>query len=298
MQRGTMRAVGHTADADPSQAPDPPPPMHDSVDHDGFNLNASVRIEKSDDLGRERLCRYGARPALALDRLRRLPGGRVAYRVKKLTRGAAKTRVMTPLELLARLSALIPPPRYPLVRYHGVLAPRSSWRRDVVPKAPTTAACAGARTATETCPDIEPTKAARPGAHGRESRAGGEPTRAASTSPAAESILQGSADARAAPTECELLTPNVLSVKHWSRLLGGALYAAAPRVDWASLLRRSFEVDVLACARCGGRLRVLGEITEPALVRLVLERLAIPAEAPRAARARDPTDLLGEHDVQ
>jgi hypothetical protein len=43
---------------------------------------------------------------------------------------------MTPLELLARLAALVPPPRYPLVRYHGVLAPRSSWRRDVVPQPP------------------------------------------------------------------------------------------------------------------------------------------------------------------
>jgi hypothetical protein len=33
---------------------------------------------------------------------------------------------MTSIELLARLSALLPPPRYPLTRYHGVLAPRSA----------------------------------------------------------------------------------------------------------------------------------------------------------------------------
>jgi hypothetical protein len=32
-------------------------------------------------------------------------------------------------------------------------------------------------------------------------------------------------------------------VKHWSRLLGGLLYAASPCVDWATLLRRTFEVD-------------------------------------------------------
>jgi hypothetical protein len=43
---------------------------------------------------------------------------------------------MTPVELLARLAALVPPPRYPLVRYHGVLAPHSKWRGAVVPKAP------------------------------------------------------------------------------------------------------------------------------------------------------------------
>jgi hypothetical protein len=91
----------------------------------------------------------------------------------------------------------------------------------------------------------------------------------------------------------QLLTPNVLSVKHWDRLLGGALYSAIPRVDWASLLRRSFQVDVLECAKCGGRLRVLGEITDPAMVRLVLESLGMPTDAPRVARARDPTELLG-----
>ena len=46
-----------------------------AVERDGFNLHAGVRIEAGDDLGRERLCRYGARPPLSLERLRRLPGG-------------------------------------------------------------------------------------------------------------------------------------------------------------------------------------------------------------------------------
>ena len=46
----------------------------------------------------------------------------------------------------------------------------------------------------------------------------------------------------------------------------------------------------LACAKCGGRLRVLGCVTDPWRVRAILERIAMPAEAPRLARARDPTD--------
>jgi hypothetical protein len=95
----------------------------------------------------------------------------------------------------------------------------------------------------------------------------------------------------------QLLAPNVLSVKHWDRLLGGMLYAASPRVDWASLLRRSFEVDVLACPGCGGRLRVLGEVTDRAMVRVVLDSLGMPTDAPCVARARDPTEWLGEHVV-
>jgi uncharacterized protein YbaR (Trm112 family) len=60
-------------------------------------------------------------------------------------------------------------------------------------------------------------------------------------------------------------------------------------------LRRSFQVDVLACPRCDGRLRVLDEVTDPARIRLVLDALGMPTDAPRAARARDPTELLGEY---
>jgi hypothetical protein len=63
-------------------------------------------------------------------------------------------------------------------------------------------------------------------------------------------------------------------------LLGGLLLATSPRVDWATLLRRTFDVDVLACTRCHGRLRLLSVITEPATLRRILEHLGIPATAP------------------
>ena len=43
---------------------------------------------------------------------------------------------MTPLELLARLAALVPPPRFPLLRYFGVFAANSPWRPFVVPRPP------------------------------------------------------------------------------------------------------------------------------------------------------------------
>ena len=39
-------------------------------------------------------------------------------------------------ECLARLAAMVPPPRYPLLRLHGVLAPRHPWRARVVPRPP------------------------------------------------------------------------------------------------------------------------------------------------------------------
>jgi len=40
--------------------------------------------------------------------------------------------------------------------------------------------------------------------------------------------------------------------------------------------------------------RVLGEITEPTIVGVILETLGMPTEAPPVGRARDPTELLGD----
>jgi hypothetical protein len=309
MQRGMVKTLSaETDDVDVGDADGD----HARVDktalaeREGFNLHAGVRIEAADDLGRERLCRYGARPPLSLDRLRRLPGGRVAYRVKYVRRGRAKHRVMTAIELLARLSALIAPPRYPLVRYSGVLAPNSSWRKDVVPNP---------RASAKPCAPQPPVHGKAPNAKtrvGREGVRGTEPA-AESRGPHDESGVRAtttvrdrdsSPPRRASPPAValpplaqlalkavvELLAPNVLSVRHWERLLGGVLYASTPRIDWATLLRRTWDIDVLACAKCGGRLRVLGCITDPELARALLERLAMPTEAPRVARARDPTD--------
>ncbi|WP_437977626.1 transposase [Sorangium sp. So ce295] len=79
--------------------------------------------------------RYCSRPTFALDRIELLPDGRIAYLLKTPRRGRTH-RVMSPMEFMARLAALIPPPKIPLVRYQRVFAPRSSWRSLVRPKPP------------------------------------------------------------------------------------------------------------------------------------------------------------------
>jgi hypothetical protein len=124
--------------------------MNDALTHLGFNLHASLTLRADDDRGRERLCRYGLRPPFALSRFRVLPDGRIAYRVKKSTRRVSRCRVMTPVECIARLCALVPPPRYPLTRFHGVLAPRAKLRPRVVPKLPDSARALRAYTAADT----------------------------------------------------------------------------------------------------------------------------------------------------
>jgi hypothetical protein len=94
-----------------------------------------------------------------------------------------------------------------------------------------------------------------------------------------------------------VLAPNIVSVQHWDRLLGGLLYATSPRVDWASLLRRSFSVDVLECPKCRGRLKVVAVITERDPVQRILAHLGLPTDAPPVARARDPTDELDDDEA-
>ena len=91
-----------------------------------------------------------ARPAIALERVERLPDGRYAYRTK-YTRNGRTHRVMTGTELLARIAALVPPPRYPLVRYHGCFAPAHVWRRSTPPS------CARPSSSpTESCTGADP----------------------------------------------------------------------------------------------------------------------------------------------
>jgi len=103
---------------------------------DGFSVHAGVSIRAGDAQGREQLLRYCARPTLSLERLSVLRDGRIAYRSKYPRRGGKTHRVRHPMEFMARIAALIPPPRHALVRYSGVLAPASKWRRMVVPAAP------------------------------------------------------------------------------------------------------------------------------------------------------------------
>jgi len=71
--------------------------------------------------------------------------------------------------------------------------------------------------------------------------------------------------------------------------LNNGILMKGPRAQWATLLRRSHDIDVLACPKCGRRLRLLAVITdESQAARFVahLEKSA-SARSPPAA-VRDP----------
>jgi hypothetical protein len=106
----------------------------------GFSIDASVRIERYDRHGVERLVRYCARPPFALHRLHAMEGiaslsspeARLLYRLPGPTPDGRSVLLLSPLELLRRLARLVPPPRIHRHRYHGVLAPNARLRPLVI----------------------------------------------------------------------------------------------------------------------------------------------------------------------
>jgi hypothetical protein len=178
-----------------------------------------------------------------LERLSTLEDDTITYQVKH----GNKLRVMTPMQFMARLAALIPPPRHPLIRFHGIFAPHSRYRKQVV-----RAAAEGEKKPVASCvKQDEHAQAAPPAAGGR-----CEPL-------ASEPMLMTEAHS----TEDTRLTS---------------------RIDWATLLKRVYTVDALACPSCGGCMRFthLYELKHHAQEELA--KRGLPTHSPPLARARSP----------
>jgi hypothetical protein len=171
------------------------------------------------------VCRYALRPPLAQDRLHRTREGEIWLTLRHRWADGTTHLRFDPLELLERLAVLTPRPRVNLILYYGVLAPRSAWRRAIVPRI-TDAADAREEAAAEdedaSCP--------------RPSRAGA--------------------------------------------------------YQWAELMRRTFGVDVLACTRCSGRLRLVALTEQASVVQRILRHLGLPTEVPEPQPARSPPRLF------
>lgn len=187
---------------------------------EGFDLHAGVRVPAGQRDRLERVCRYALRPPLAEERITTTPDGDVAVQLRRPWADGTTHLVFEPRAFLARLAVLVPRPRVNLVLYHGVLAPRAAWRREVVPTA------------------------------------------------AAQAIGVSTADQ--SPAE----NPSTAGPRRGWR--------------WADLMRRVFALDVLACARCGGRLRLIATLDASDATRRILRHLGRPTEVPPPRPARAP----------
>ena len=89
----------------------------------GFSLHAAVRCGADQHKQLEHLCRYITRPPIANERLK----------CNRAGQDGTKHIVMSPLEFMQRLAALVLRPRLHLIRFHGVLAPNAKLRCEIIP---------------------------------------------------------------------------------------------------------------------------------------------------------------------
>ena len=99
----------------------------------GFNVHAQVTVPARDRARLERLCRYVCRPPIAQDRLEQHASGKLSYTLKKPWKDGTVALLLEPLDLIARVCALVPPPRQHMVGYHGLLSSHAKLRSEIVP---------------------------------------------------------------------------------------------------------------------------------------------------------------------
>jgi hypothetical protein len=91
------------------------------------------------------------------------------------------------------------------------------------------------------------------------------------------------------PAAPDALTPSDISGP------GRSASSASPsHWTWAHLMRRAFDVDVLACPRCGGRLRLIATIDNPRVIREILAFLTISTEGSDRAPPHLPAVHTGD----
>jgi hypothetical protein len=239
----------------------------------GVSLHANVAVPALDRRRLERLCRYVARPPVATQRLSLLEDGRLLYRLKHRWRDGTTHVIFEPQELVEKLAALVPPPRFHLVRYHGILGPCASERDRVIPGGPDPAtqdrwpASPWPVAGSDGSPNAD-------GGGSYDELKGRRPEAAAQESTRRISNLGPPNDASPSPDVPTTPRPQ--------------------RLAWSELLRRVFAIDVLECPRCGGRMRLLAAIQPPEATQAILACLDLSTRAPPTAAALpDPENAGG-----
>ncbi len=63
-------------------------------------------------------------------------------------------------------------------------------------------------------------------------------------------------------------------------------HGASVRMSWARLLKRVFDIDIEHCPQCGGKLKIIAAIDQPAVIERILTHLGLSAQPPPRAPAR------------
>jgi hypothetical protein len=239
---------------------------------DGFSLHAGRAVHANDREGLERLCSYALRPPLAQGRLSLTDDGHVLYKMKRTFSDGTSSITFTPRDFVARLCALVPPPRFHVTRYHGIFAAHARGRYALTgrglhdrpadgPAAITLGAATSGASPVPTAGASSPAPA----------------TPSASAAPAAPGSSNRAVDPR--PSDADLVGPDDP--------------VRARRLRWADLMKRVFAADVLVCSRCGGELRLVAVIEAPTVIEKILRHLGLWSRGPPRERrvVLEPTAL-------
>ncbi len=218
----------------------------------GFSLHATVRCAADDHHELEQLCRSFGRPALSDERVQINAAGQVEFKHATPWRDGTTHLVMSRLEFMRRLAALVPRPRLHLTRFHGVLAPNAKLRALVVPQGP----------------DVER-----------------QPTEAA---PATE-CESGPGDKQSWHLPVPGKGPGLPRVLTGAACAAEPVLGRSPRLAWARLLRRVLDIDMQHCPNCGGgELKIIAVSLERPVIEKMLTHLGLdpqpPPKAPPASR--------------
>jgi hypothetical protein len=298
------RPCGAAPVEDPCREGKVPDPWRCHARQEGFDLDAGVWIPADQPDRLERLCRYALRPTVAQDRLQLTAEGQVVLQLRHPWADGTTHLLFDPLELLERLAVLVPRPRINLILYQGILGPRAAWRslvvhfgntadcREVSTTDPSTAKECGAPGAASEANTTDASTAGEYGVPGAVSEANttdawvAEEYGAPGAVSEANTTNASAANARVGPGEARATEP--VPDPPCGR------EGRPPREDawlWADLMRRSFGIDVLACPRCGGRLRLIALIEEASVIERILRHLHLPTEIPAPRPGRAPPRL-------
>ena len=103
----------------------------------GFNLQAATFVGATNRKRLEELVAYMTRPPLAASRLSVNDEGDLVYTMKRVFSDGTRAILLSPMEMIEKLCAMVPPPRAHQALYTGVFSSHSKWRNLVVldPKA-------------------------------------------------------------------------------------------------------------------------------------------------------------------
>lgn len=123
-----LRPYGIKPYEDALENPDPT-----TANNSGYSLNARVWIAYNKRKKLEQAIRYMARGPIAQERMTETYNNLILYQLKTPWKNGITHFSYSELDFIARLVALIPPPKMNMIRYHGVFSPNFKHRNKIVP---------------------------------------------------------------------------------------------------------------------------------------------------------------------